>query len=182
MIRINLLPVKERIRVSAGIRQLWMMSAVVILFLAVMVGYNVKISRDNDKLREEISRVEAEIKRLEDLIGEVNQLEADRNRLLKQLEIIRNLERGKTGPVRMMDSLASLIPKRVWVTNMAESGGNLTLQGFGIENSDISDFMNALEKDPMFSNIQLKFTAKTANAEFGQSVFNFALSLGVKYN
>jgi Tfp pilus assembly protein PilN len=182
MIRINLLPVKERIRVSAGIRQLWIMGAVVILFVAVLVGYNVKLGRDNAKLAEEIARIEAEIKRLEDLIGEVNQLEADRQRLLKQLDIIRDLERGKTGPVRMMDSLATLIPKRVWVTNIGEAGGTLTLQGFGIENSDISDFMNALEKESMFSNVALKFTEKTDNKDFGQPVFRFALSMGIKYN
>lgn len=182
MIRINLLPVKDKIRKQAGMVQLWLMAAVLVIASASFVGVNVKYANDNSKARDRNSQMKAEIKRLEDLIGEVNELEKDRKRLQTQLDVINTLEKGKTGPVKMLDALAESIPKRVWVTDLSETGQEVALRGFGIENSDISDFLAALAANPMFSGVTLKFTEQTAAKDFGQPVFRFSLTLTVNYN
>jgi len=179
MIRINLLPVKAAHRTRLGLRQLYLLAAVLIGFLLILIGVNVKFSRDISNLEEDIAKKEAEIARLEQLIGEVNQFELERARLLKQLEVIRDLERGKTGPVKALDALATVIPKRVWITGLTQSGDSFKLSGYGIENADISDFMSALEKSEMFSGVSLNFTKKTS--ERGQPVYQFELVTGVSY-
>ena len=180
MIRINLLPVKAAHRLSVGIRQIQLMGIVVACVLLVVIGYNVKVARDLSKLEDEIARTQAEIKRLEELIGEVNQFEAERQRLLKQLDVIRDLEKGKTGPVKALDTLATVIPKRVWIEGFTQSGNTIKLSGFGVENADISDFMNALEKSPMFSDIKLQISEKVV--QFGQPIYKFDLTTTVNYS
>jgi type IV pilus assembly protein PilN len=180
MIRINLLPVKAAHRMSVGIRQIQLMGIVVACVLLVVIGYNVKLANDVSKLNDEIARTEAEIKRLEELIGEVNQFEAERQRLLKQLEVIRDLEKGKTGPVKALDTLATVIPKRIWIDSLQQSGQTIKLTGYGVENADISDFMNALEKSPMFSDIKLQVSEKVV--QFGQPIYKFNLTTNVNYS
>jgi type IV pilus assembly protein PilN len=180
MIRINLLPVKAAQRLSAGIRQIQLMGLAVVCVVIIAVGFNVKFASDVGKLEDEIARTEAEIKRLEELIGEVNQYEAERQRLLKQLEVIRDLEKGKTGPVKALDTLATVVPKRVWIESFSQSGNTIKLTGFGVENADISDFMNALEKSPMFSEIKLQVSEKVV--QFGQPIYKFNLTTNVNYS
>ncbi|MBN2362261.1 MAG: PilN domain-containing protein [Deltaproteobacteria bacterium] len=165
---------------SVGIRQLQLMGVVVACVLLVVVGYNIKLANDVNKLEDEVSRTEAEIKRLEELIGEVNQFEAERQRLRKQLDVIRDLEKGKTGPVKALDTLATVIPKRVWIETMAQSGSTINLTGYGVENADISDFMNALEKSPMFTDIKLQVSEKVV--QFGQPIYKFKLTTNVNYS
>lgn len=180
MIRINLLPVKAAHRMSVGIRQLVLMVVVVVAVLVVMVGYNIKLSMDIGKKEEDIARISAEITRLEDLIGEVNELESDKKRLLKQLSVIQQLEKGKTGPVRMLDALATVIPKRIWIENMSVKSGALVLNGIGVENADISDFMSALEGSPLFSGVRLDHSTKASKQ--GQQVYRFSMKASVNYN
>jgi len=179
MIRINLLPVKAQQRLSLLIRQLAVMGAVVLVFLVLCIGWNIKLGVDNGRLTEDVERQEAEIKRLETLIGEVNQFEKERDRLLKQIEVIRDLERGKTGPVKMLDQLASLIPKRVWLSSLSETNMQLTLAGYGVENADISAFMQALEKSPYISAVKLNFTRQWN--KFEHPVYEFQLSASLSY-
>lgn len=181
MIRINLLPVKDKIRKQAGIVQLWLMAAVLVIVSASFVGINVKYSNTNAGLADKNAQMKAEIKRLEDLIGEVNELEKDRARLQKQLDVISTLEKGKTGPVKMLDALAEAIPKRVWITDLSESNQSISLTGFGVENADISDFMAALAASDMFSDVNLKFTEQTKAKDFGQPVFRFSLTMKANY-
>ncbi len=181
MIRINLLPVKDKIRKQAGIVQLWLMAAVLVIASAGFVGINIKYANENSKLEDGNRQKKAEIKRLEDLIGEVNELEKDRARLQKQIDVIDTLEKGRTGPVKMLDALAEAIPKRVWITDLSESGQQISLSGFGVENADISDFMAALEATEMFSGVNLKFTEQTKSREFGQPVFKFKLTMTANY-
>lgn len=182
MIRINLLPVKQQMRLSVGIRQLWLMALVVFLVVIILIGYFVKLDGDISRQEEEVARVSAEIERLEKLIGEVNELEADKKRLLKQLDVINELERGKTGPVRLLDAVANLIPKRVWLTALREQKQKLSLRGYGLETSDISDFMTALKSEPAFDDIQLQKSNKVTQRDFGQDVYEFELTAQVNYS
>ena len=55
-----------------------------------------------------------------------------------QLEVIKKLERGRRGPVYVLDELASIIPKRVWLDQVEEKKNVVSLKGYGIENADIS--------------------------------------------
>ena len=181
MIRINLLPVKDKIRKQAGIVQLWLIAAVLVIVSASFVGINVKYANTNSGLASKNGQMEAEIKRLENLIGEVNELEKDQARLKKQLGVIGALEKGKTGPVKMLDALAEAIPKRVWITELKESNQQISLIGFGVENADISDFMAALSASDMFSDVNLKFTEQAKPKTFAQPVFRFSLTLKANY-
>jgi len=179
MIRINLLPVRAKKKRNTSIYQLVAMSAVVVV--AIVVAFTVIAVFDGkvEKRNATVATNAEEIKRLQTIIGEVNELDKQKQRLLNQLAVIDKLEKGKRGPVRVLDEMSSAIPKRVWITSFREQGGQLSLTGSAIDNADISEFMRALQKTPYFTEINLKFT--NADVRDGATVYNFEIACKVNY-
>lgn len=179
MIRINLLPVKAARKQQTGLQQLILMSASVVFVGLCLMVYNITLGNQLDQLREDISKDEAEIARLEKIIGEVNQYEDQKKKLQAQLKVIEELERGKSGPVKVMDALASGIPKRVWIDSFDEKSGVATITGYGLEMADVSEFLKSLEKSPYFTEVTLKFTENAPQK--GIQTFKFQISTKVNY-
>lgn len=180
MIRINLLPVRAKQKRNTSIYQIVAMSAV--LLVAMVGAFTVHTIYQNrvEERETKIAENEQEIKRLQKIIGEVNELEKQSKRLKDQLAVIDKLEKGKRGPVRVLDEMSSQIPKRVWITGFREAGGALSVTGSAMDNSDISEFMRAMQKTPYFSDIALKFTQ--ADLRDGVTVYNFEIGCRVNYS
>lgn len=179
MIRINLLPVRAKKKRNTSIYQLVAMSGGVVFTLLVAATVHFYFEGQIADQEKKIADAAAEIKRLEKIIGEVKELDQQKSRLLNQLAVIDKLEKGKRGPVRVLDELSTAIPKRVWLTNFKEAAGVLSMTGAAIDNADISEFMRALQKSQYFSDVQLKFTQ--SDAREGVSVYNFEVGCKVNY-
>jgi type IV pilus assembly protein PilN len=179
MIRINLLPVRAKQQRNTVIYQLVAMSAV--LMLAVVTAFTAHSVYDNQATEREkqVADNAASIKNLEAIIGEVNQLDKQKNRLLAQLAVIEKLEKGKRGPVRVLDEMSASIPKRVWLNSFREQGGALAMTGSAVDNADIAEFIRALQKTPYFTEVNLKFA--NADVKDGATVYNFEISCKVNY-
>ncbi|MGH9888627.1 MAG: PilN domain-containing protein, partial [bacterium] len=68
------------------------------------------------------------------------------------------IEAARTGPVKIMDELATRIPSRVWLTKMTAKGGTLELEGNSLDAEIVADFAAALEDSPMLSGVDLRET------------------------
>lgn len=180
MIRINLLPVRARKKRSSTIMQLAGMAATVVVAIVASVAVHLYFAGEVADREQKIAQGKAEIERLKKIIGEVNELDKQKQRLLQQLGVIEKLEKGKRGPVRVLDELSTHIPKRVWITSFDEKGGNLILRGTGLENADISEFMRALQKSKYFDEVRLRFTQSTQRQ--GVLIYNFEITAKVNYS
>lgn len=179
MIRINLLPVRAKKKRNTSIYQLVAMSGGIML--AVLVAVTVSFAYQNtlDEQAKKIADADAEIKRLEKIIGEVKELDGQKQRLLNQLAVIDRLEKGKRGPVRVLDEMSNAIPKRVWLIDFKEAGGVLAMRGAAIDNADVSEFMRALQKSPYFTDVTLKYTQ--ADTREGVQIYSFQVECKVNY-
>jgi type IV pilus assembly protein PilN len=180
MIRINLLPVKANRKRETGLQQLVLMAVALVLTLGVVLAYYVSLDNKITALREDIQKDEAEIARLEKIIGEVNQYEEQKKKLMQQLTVIEELEKGKAGPVKVLDAVASAIPKRVWINDFVETNGSATITGYGLEMADVSEFLKALEKSPHFKEVRLGFTENSPQK--GINTFSFSVTMKITYN
>jgi type IV pilus assembly protein PilN len=179
MIRINLLPVRAKKKRNTSLYQLVAMSGgLVFVLLLAAIAHFAFANRIADQ-EKKIADGDAEIKRLEKIIGEVKELDQQKSRLLNQLAVIDKLEKGKRGPVRVLDELSNAIPKRVWLVSFQEAGGGLSLKGAAIDNADISEFMRALQKSPYFTDVNLRFTQ--SDTREGVSIYNFEVGCKVNY-
>ncbi|MBM4280788.1 MAG: hypothetical protein FJ137_08520 [Deltaproteobacteria bacterium] len=180
MIRINLLPVRAKKKRNTSIYQIVAIAAVLMVASVSSFTMHSVYAAKVEERETKIADNEAEIKRLQKIIGEVNELDKQKTRLLNQLAVIDKLEKGKRGPVRVLDDLSTAIPKRVWVTSFREAGGALSITGSAMDNSDISEFMRALQRTPYFTDITLKFSS--ADQRDGVTMYNFEIGCKVNYS
>lgn len=155
MIKINLLPVKQARKRGVGQQQL-------LLFVIVLLGLGIVLflvkneeQAKLEKLDGEKSTVEGEIARMKDLIGNIEVVQKKRDDLKKKLDVIEVLKRGKSGPVRVLDEISTIIPKKVWLTTLKEGEGKLTFDGQALDNKDIALFMKNLEGSTFFKKVTL---------------------------
>jgi type IV pilus assembly protein PilN len=156
MIRINLIPVRAVQKRTLGQQQLVLFA----LALAGGVIANVYWSNDaqntvNEK-KHRVVKLEGDIKQLEKVIGEVNSITQEKKALEDKLRVLDALEKRRSGPVKMLDDLAQLIPAHVWLTSLDDKGGTLNLSGLGMSNDDVAEFMRELKHSTYFKDIILK--------------------------
>jgi type IV pilus assembly protein PilN len=179
MVRINLLPVRVSKKKEAGKQQLILFALV--LVLGILGNYLWASSRAGALAAKQaaVKRTKDEIAQLDRIIGEVKNIKEQQAQLREKLEVLAQLKTARTGPVKMLDELATLTPKRLWLRKLDEKGGAVTLDGTAATIDDVSELMSALKGSTQFRNVELKKTA--AKVENGFRVVEFSLSATVAY-
>src|SRR5262245_64695039 len=179
MIRINLLPVRQTKKRETVQQQLLAFAGVIVATIIgciVWTAYNSNVAAQK---RDQIAERRKELTQLDKIIGEVNEFTAKKKELEEKLQIIDQLKKGKTGPVRALDDLATEIPNRVWLTKLDEKDSLVHLEGTAVDHEDVSAFMKALQKSKYFSNIVLSYSKE--KAADGSKLYEFRLSCTVNY-
>lgn len=182
MIRINLLPIRQTRKRETVQQQL--LAFVGILILAVFgcgIWYSLE-SKGLTEMTETIKAKKQELAQLDKIIGEVNEFTTKKKELEDKLSVIQTLKKGKTGPVRALDDLASEIPKRVWLTDMNEDGSSVSFEGRAIDHEDVSAFMKALQKSKYFDSIVLIHSKASSTANNRSTFYEFKITCRVNYS
>jgi type IV pilus assembly protein PilN len=163
MIRINLLPVRAAKKREFGRQQIVLL--VLILIIAAIGNYFWYSNVDGQlvALDQQISRTRAEIAQLEKTIGEVKSIKEDKKALEDKLKILDTLKKGRSGPVRVMDDLASIIPPKVWILEYSETAGAVAMSGRASSYEDLSAFSKKLKESKHFSNVTIKNARQAAD-------------------
>jgi len=156
MIKINLLPVRAAKKREFGRQQ-------VILFAVLVIGAFVgnylwlnKVDSELDDINRRIASTRAEIAQLEKTTGEVKSIKEEKKALEDKLKILDALKKGRTGPVKVMDELATIIPNRAWLTEYTEQNGAVVMRGFAVTYEDLSAFAQKLKTSKYFANVTIK--------------------------
>lgn len=187
MIRINLLPVRQTQKRQTVQQQLLGAAGLLIATIIGCIVWTAAVSSTADDLKQQITAKNNELKQLDKIIGEVNEFTAKKKELEDKLQIIDQLRKGKTGPVKALDDLAREIPNRVWLTKVEEKSGSVTFEGQAVDHEDVSSFMKALQKSKYFSNIVLGFSkagkeTKGPGGTVGAQLYEFKITCSVNYS
>ena len=176
MIRINLLPGKKSKRHSAGQQQIILF--VLVLVLIGVTFFYLKGEEDDAiaALQKKKVGIENEAKRLEEIIGDISKQQKQKDELTKKLDIIKLLERGKTGPVRILDELSTVIPKKVWLVSLVDVGGKLQMEGYATGGKEVASFMKNLRASKYFSDVNLISMVKAEYPAADFPVMKFSLN------
>src|SRR5438876_7295670 len=156
MIFINLLPVRAAKKREFGRQQLVLF--VLLLVLAGIGNYFVynRFESELRSLDKQILTTRAEIAQLERTIGEVKSIKEDKKALEDKLKILDALKKGRTGPVKVMDELATIIPNRAWLLEYSEQNGSVVMRGNAVTYEDLSAFAQRLKTSKYFGNVTIK--------------------------
>jgi len=154
--RLNLLPWRE-IRRREQDRQLltiavgaWLLMVVIVFYGYVHVSAMIENQSNRNKfLQDEIRKVEAELK-------EINEIKKKKQALIARMNIIYQLQQDRTRIVHIFDDLARKLPEGIYLTNMKQSGASLDLKGIAQSNARVSALMRNLASSDWFEEPQLE--------------------------
>jgi type IV pilus assembly protein PilN len=156
MIRINLLPFRAARKKENIKRQITFFVLVLFLLLAGMTYYFFRLNGELSALKDQENRVRAELVTFEKTIQRINALEKRIKEIRTKLDVIKTLEKNKTGPVMLLDEIAGAVPKdKLWLTSLRETKGLLTLTGTAMDNETVALFMTNLEKTEHITAVDL---------------------------
>lgn len=165
MIEINLLPHREARRV-ADLRQT---AGLLALGMVVVVGgiwFVHKGLMDSQHMAEaSVRQLEADIERFKPEETKVANFKKQRAELEDKLEIIRNLDAARSGPVRILEELSKTTPERLWLTKLSTEGATITLEGQSLDTSLVADFLRALNASTYFDLVDLERTQSGPEVE-----------------
>jgi type IV pilus assembly protein PilN len=190
MIKINLLGIKKEIKKSAGPSVSLAgtaLSAALVVFLVAGLGWDYyryyTLNSESDKVAADFKRVSAEKTRLDGVKKQFQTLQDSKAQLVKQIDVISALERGRTGPVEMLASLANTVvsTKTMWLTTFENTGDKVHMVGMATSPDTVADFMRNLKDTGQFSNIELKDTAQDDAKDRGFTAFQFEVNAQLTY-
>jgi type IV pilus assembly protein PilN len=141
-----------------------------------MILFFIKLSGELNGLKDKEQKLQAELKTYEVTIKRIVELEKKIKEIRAKLDVIRELERNKTGPVHLLDEIAMAVPKeKLWITSLKESRGTLMLTGTAMDNETVALFMTNLDQSEYISNVELQSTRLRNMPNYKLNVSDFIL-------
>jgi type IV pilus assembly protein PilN len=165
MAHINLLPWREERRqerlkqfaVGTGLS----VAVTAILFYGAVLFVNGLIDEQNDRN----NYLKSEIVALDKKIAEIKTLEQERDRLLARMQVIQELQESRPKVVKILDSLARVVPEGVHLQKVTRQGASLTFNGIAQSNARVSVFMREVDKNTEFDESDLKVIQRAAQTK-----------------
>ena len=161
MARINLLPWREELRKERQQQFVTLTGLSGGLMVAIIVLVHINFAGVIGNQVDRNKYMEAEIKKLDARIKEIEDLEKEKARLLARMNIIQQLQTSRPQVVHVFDELVATLPDGVYLTAIENEGATVELSGFAQSNARVSSYMRNVDAagwltDPKLSVIETK--------------------------
>ena len=130
MIRINLIPTKAARKREGALLQLAIGGAAIFALLAVCFLMNRSVDKKIQIEKRNIAQLNAEIDKLQSVIKQVERFKKRKRELKAKIQTIDNLNKQRSGPVKLFEEFSKILPRKAWVSTYREVDKQLTLEGF----------------------------------------------------
>ena len=147
MIRINLLGSERKQAKKAAPafdlgQRLTVACSLILVASVVGIGWWYwTLQNESARVDNEIVMKTAEAARLQSLLTEVQKFEAQRTQLQQRVQLIEQLRSGQSVPVQLLDHVSKSLPEMLWLTDMNQDAGSVTIQGRSTTLIALSDFV-----------------------------------------
>jgi type IV pilus assembly protein PilN len=164
MIKVNLLPVKRK-KKPKPLPSFVVVTILITVIVCIIMAYltfffNSRLSAKKDLF----AANEKKIAELKTMIKAVEDFEKRNKTFKERNDIIEQLSRNKSLPVKILNEFSSLLPSGVWLQNMSVSGGSINLDGYAFTNNDIVSYVDNIKNSPLFTEVYLQ-ESKSVEAE-----------------
>jgi type IV pilus assembly protein PilN len=164
MIKVNLLPVKRK-KKPKPLPSFVVVTILITVIVCIIMAYltfffNSRLSAKKDQF----AANEKKIAELKTMIKAVEDFEKRNKTFKERNDIIEQLSRNKSLPVKILNEFSSLLPSGVWLQNMSVSGGSINLDGYAFTNNDIVSYVDNIKNSPLFTEVYLQ-ESKSVEAE-----------------
>ncbi len=176
MAKINLLPWRETERKEKQQEFFVMLGAgaAIAALTVLLVHFQVENMIEGQERRNQF--LENEIVILDDKIKEIQKLDATRRALIERMEVIQNLQATRPGIVHLFDEIVNTLPNSVHLTELTQSGNNISITGRAESNARVSSYMRNIDGSEWMTNPKLNVISTEEN-DNGLRVSSFSLTL-----
>lgn len=179
MAKINLLPWRENLRQQR--QQMFLVflgataaAAVLLVFLANYAMNSMITGQENrnDYLRAEIRKLENDIRRIEDL-------EQVRDNLVARKEVIERLQANRSMTVHLFNQLARTVPEGVTLDSVRQASSEVTVEGTSESETRVSEFMRAMESAEWLHEPRLRIVEQNRRQDRPGQPYRFELKVRI---
>ena len=105
-----------------------------------------KVRHDISSTREQTLATQKEIDRFEPQLKQVEEFKKTKAEIEQKLDVIQGLNEARSGPVHMLDELATHTPDRIWISKISVHNGRMLMEGMSLDNELVALFLTALEE------------------------------------
>jgi type IV pilus assembly protein PilN len=158
---INLLPWREELRQEQKKQFITMAVMTALLALAVWGLIHFQMQSKIDYQLSRNNYMTNEIKKLDEEIKEIRELQKVRRSLIERMEVIQDLQASRPSIVHLFTEIVSSVPNGVYLETLTQVGSNLTINGEAESNARVSTYMRNLSasdwlKDPNLTVIEIE--------------------------
>ena len=166
MTRINLLPWRAELRQEQK-KQFALTTFMFCVLAAAIVGlihFQMQAKIDYQLARNQF--MTNEIKKVDEEIKEISELQKVRRSLIERMEVIQDLQGSRPSIVHLFTEIVSTVPNGVYLKSLTQAGSNLLINGQAESNARVSTYMRNLSasdwlKEPNLTVIEIE--DKTVN-------------------
>jgi type IV pilus assembly protein PilN len=129
--------------------------------LVVAGGIGFVHSQLNERIelaKARVSQMQRDIDQFKPQLEQVAAFRQKKAELEKKIDVIDELDRARSGPVRVMSELASRTPERLWLTSVSTAAGKIHLKGESMDNELVAVFLRGLGDSEYFTEVDLDGT------------------------
>jgi type IV pilus assembly protein PilN len=181
LIRINLLAgervqAKKRLPFQAG-QKLTIACSLILIFAALFVAWRYwALNRASAQIDADIAAAQQETGRLRSIIQQVQEFEQRKAQLSQRVVLIEQLRKDQRGPVHMLDEISHALPPMLWLTEVKQTGNDITITGVSTTETGVADFITNLEASGYFKrSIDIVNTTTEILARSGGELIKFTI-------
>lgn len=174
MARINLLPWREARRQQRQRDFVSALIAAVVITLLAGIAVQMQFSHMIENQQQRNDYLTAEIRKLDEIIKEIERLDALKQDLLARMNIIQTLQESRPEIVRLFDELVDAMPEGVFLVDIKQKGGTITVEGRAQSNARVSALMRNIEDSAWIGSPQLLLIENKDQTGTGLSHFRLS--------
>jgi Tfp pilus assembly protein PilN len=137
------------------------------------------LQSDQVQIQQKVTAVEAERASFGSTAPRVAKANKLKEKMTKEIKIIRALARNRLREVKALDQLQTILPEKTWISAIKVEGSKITMDGYALNESAITELMTALNTNAFFSGVQPKGQVQETNKVLGQvTKFGFEFRVG----
>lgn len=180
IIRVNLLLVKRKKKPKALpiFVILGVFIAIAMIFTSAFVVWS--LNKQISDAKSQKAQNDKKIAELKEKAKEVENYETEKKKLEARTNLIIDLKKSQSIPVRILIEMNKVVPDGIWLKDISVKGGNdIEINGSGFTNEDIVTYVENLKKSDFFVDANLK-ESKRDTGNKTAIVFQFKLNCKVK--
>jgi type IV pilus assembly protein PilN len=175
MPRINLLPWREEAR-KERLKQFATQLAGAAVLGGLMIFYaHMTVNGWIDHQEARNDRIREEIRRLEQRIAEIEDLQETKDQLLARMQIIEELQKSRPDGVRLFEELVRSLPSGVYLTSVSQSDANLEIQGVAESQARISAYLRSIDSSDWLNEADLEVIERQQRQNGEGTVMTFTV-------